>query len=134
MDALTEALPYLLKDNSLYIGLNPNEGYIYYPIILMGKNYEVKLKAILDCGASTLFISQKVVEQKHLPQRKLPEPIHLQNVDLSDNKIGHITHEVELDLQINKHITWEKFLIADIGKDDVIIRIDWLKRHNPKID
>jgi predicted aspartyl protease len=100
----------------------------------MGKNHEVKLKAMLDCGASTLFISQKVVERKHLPRRKLPEPIHLQNVDLTENKIGQITHEVELDLQINKHITRERFLIADIGKDDVIIGIDWLKKHNPEID
>ena len=100
----------------------------------MGKNHEVKLKALIDCGASTLFISKRVADRKHLPRRNLPEPIHLKNVDLTTNKIGEITQEVELDLRINNHTTREKFLIADIGKDEVIIGIDWLKKHNPEIN
>ena len=49
--------------------------------------------------------------------------------------MGDITHVAELGLMVGSHRE-EKiiFTVADIGSEDLIIGIDWLRKHNPEID
>jgi gag-polyprotein putative aspartyl protease len=118
----------------LLIRSNLNEGQIYHSVLLQGRRRNVKVRALVDCGASTLFISPRLVKREKIPTKPLKKSIELRNVDLSPNKIGRVTHKVECGLKVNRHHTNETLLVAEIGEDDVIIGVDWLRRHNPDID
>ena len=49
--------------------------------------------------------------------------------------MGDITHVAELGLQIGEHVEKQAiFTVADIGPEDLIIGIDWLRKHNLEID
>ena len=50
------------------------------------------------------------------------------------NAIGMITHEVDIGLCIGSHEEIATFAVADIGDDDIILGIDWLREHNPEVD
>ena len=49
--------------------------------------------------------------------------------------MGDITHVAELGLVVGNHREDHTiFTVADIGSEDLIIGIDWLRKHNPEID
>lgn len=45
-----------------------------------------------------------------------------------------MTHTVEMLIQHNDQINWCAFLIADIGKDDLILEYPFFESANPQID
>jgi hypothetical protein len=48
--------------------------------------------------------------------------------------MGSITDSIQVNLTIQDHTTPETFLIAELGDDDAMIGIEWIKKHNPEID
>ena len=108
--------------------------HIRFDIQLFGKYKKADLKAMLDCGASTIFIHPRLVKEKNITTRRLPQPIQLRNIDNSMNAIGMITHEADIGLRIGSHEEIATFAVADIGDDDIILGIDWLREHNPEVD
>ena len=108
--------------------------HIHFDVQLFGKYKTADLKAMLDCGASTIFIHPRLVKAKNISTRQLPQPIPLRNIDNSMNAIGMITHEAEIGLRIGAHEETATFAVADIGDDDIILGIDWLREHNPEVD
>ena len=49
--------------------------------------------------------------------------------------MGDITHVAELGLVVGNHQEDHTiFTVADIGSEDLITGIDWLRKHNPEID
>jgi len=65
---------------------------------------EVSVKALLDSGATGLFMSKRLVERQSFKLEKLNKLIKVRNVDGSDNKGGSITHEVEVNLFYKGHV------------------------------
>ncbi|KAG2085771.1 uncharacterized protein F5147DRAFT_549049, partial [Suillus discolor] len=66
---------------------------------------------------------------------KLLRPIPVKNIDGSLNAAGLMTHFAELGLKIGDHVEDKAaFMVTDLGSDDIIIGIDWLRYHNPEID
>lgn len=57
-------------------------------------------KALIDSGASGMFISEKLVRGMGLKTRRLPLPIPVYNVDGTSNKLGEIKEAITLDLEI----------------------------------
>jgi hypothetical protein len=41
---------------------------------------------------------------------------------------------VELQLQYNRHHEHAVFAVTCTGKEDLILGLPWLKKHNPKVD
>ncbi|KAG2342603.1 hypothetical protein BDR05DRAFT_837871, partial [Suillus weaverae] len=67
--------------------------------------------------------------------RKLLRPIPVRNIDGSPNAAGLMTHFAELGLKISDHVEEKAaFMVTDLGSDDIIIGIDWLRYHNPEVD
>ena len=66
--------------------------------------------------------------------RKLKKPIPLYNIDGSENCDGTVSEVAVLDMTIGTHQEPVVFIVTDIGKEDVIIGLDWLREHNPDID
>jgi hypothetical protein len=48
--------------------------------------------------------------------------------------MGSITEFIQADLTVQNHTTPETFLVAELGDDNTMIGIEWIKKHNPKID
>ena len=108
--------------------------HLTFPVQISDGRRTLKATAMLDSGASSIFINSRFVQRHELKTSELEYPILLRNADNTENAMGRITHEVLLDLEVRGH--QEKVLasVADIGDDELIIGIDWLRHHNPEID
>jgi len=103
--------------------------------MLKGKNKEADIKALVDSGASMLFLNKKFVDRNNVDTKMLRRALPVQNIDGTPNNQEPITDYAELGLRIGDH--YEKqaaFMITDLREDNCIIGINWLRYHNPDID
>ena len=94
----------------------------------------VAIKALLDSGATGLFIDQQFVHNNGLKTRILPVPIKVYNIDGSLNQGGLITEEVMLMMSHQGHTEKAIFEVCDLEKAVLIIGHLWLQKHNPEIN
>jgi hypothetical protein len=91
-------------------------------------------EALLDSGATESLINPRLVKQHQLPTKKLPKGRKLFNVDGTTNKQGEITEVVVLTIRCENHFAPHRFLVADIGEDDIILGYPFFEAANPRID
>lgn len=89
---------------------------------------------MVDSGATTKFIHRRFIQQNRVKTRKLSKPIPLFNIDGTTNKDGTISEVAVLNMAIGEHTEQVVFIVTDIGAEDLIIGLDWLREHNPEID
>ncbi|KAF9799016.1 hypothetical protein IEO21_10631 [Rhodonia placenta] len=89
---------------------------------------------MVDSGATTKFINKCFITKNRVRTRKFKEPIPLYNIDGTLNKDGSISEVAVLQMQIGDHVEKTVFTVMDIGPEDVIVGLDWLREHNPEID
>src|SRR5882757_1642509 len=68
---------------------------------------------------------------------KIPGGHFHYNIDGSTNTAGKITHCAVTEIMIpdnRGHISTSTMVITDIDDQDLILGIDWLKKHNPHIN
>jgi len=94
----------------------------------------ITVKALLDSGATGMFIDRKFAEKHGFRMDKLERPLIVTNVDGSNNSGGRITHEVECNVYYRGHQERMKFDVCNLGRTDVILGMPWLVAHNPEID
>jgi len=94
----------------------------------------VVVKALLDSGATGLFMNTTFAKEKGFKMEKLKNPLLVKNVDGMVNVGGAITHQVECNMFFKGHIERVRIDICNLGKIEVILGIPWLTTHNPKID
>ena len=94
----------------------------------------VGIKALFDSGADATIINQRIVEKYHLPTVKLPQEIQFRNADDSVNTIGVVTHRIETNFIVRGHNMPTNFYVANLGRDDAILGMPWIKRYNPTVD
>ncbi|KAJ8581507.1 hypothetical protein M405DRAFT_684592, partial [Rhizopogon salebrosus TDB-379] len=70
---------------------------------LKGKNKEAEVKALVDSGASSLFISERFVKEKQVQTRQLRRALPVRNIDGTYNKARSIKSYTELGLKIGDH-------------------------------
>jgi hypothetical protein len=91
-------------------------------------------KALLNCGASNLFVNSNFVKQNNLSTRKLSCPILVYNVDGTPNKAGGISEVWDAVLWYHDHSKCVIFAVTGLGQQDIILRLTWLYEHNPEVD
>ena len=64
----------------------------------------------------------------------MDRPIPLYNIDGTLNCAGTISEVAILGLQIGDHVEKVVFMVTDISSEDVIIGLDWLRKHIPEVD
>jgi len=94
----------------------------------------VMVKALLDSGATRMFVDRKFAEKHGFKMDKLEKPLVVTNVDGSNNSGGRITHEIECNVYYRGHQERMKFDVCNLGRTDVIFGMPWLVAHNPEID
>ena len=94
----------------------------------------VMIKALLDSGATRMFIDRQMTARHGFKLQKLDRPIAVRNVDSMNNSGGAITHQVEYNVFYKDHIERIRMNIYDLGKTEVILGMPWLAAHNPEIN
>jgi predicted aspartyl protease len=89
---------------------------------------------MVDCGATALFISERFVKENKVRTCPLIRRIRLCNIDGSTNRAGHVEVAARLRLRVGDTEEWQTFLVTDLGPEDVVLGLPWLRKVNPEID
>ena len=89
---------------------------------------------LVNSGATKNFIDIRTAEQWGLPQKTLPNPRPIVNVNGTENKAGAVTTACVLDIQYQKGQQLQRFYITDLGFNQVLLGYPWLHEFNPHID
>ena len=75
----------------------------------------VAVKALLDSGATGLFMDTTFAREKGVKMERIKNPLLVKNVDGTVNVGGAITHQVECNMffkghieRVRMYVTWEK--------------------------
>jgi hypothetical protein len=69
-----------------------------------------------------------------IPLIKLNKPRITRNADRTQNEQGVVTHKAIINLGVNRKEDLTTFFITGLGKDNVILGLTWLRKHNPIIN
>ena len=99
------------------------------------ESYEaVAVKALLDSGATGLFMDMTFAREKRFKMEKLKNPLLVRNIDRTVNVEGAITYQVECNMFFKGHMERARMDVCNLGKKEVILGMQWLAAHNPEID
>ena len=94
--------------------------------------------ALIDSGATGLFMSKGSVKCHRLNTRKLEYSIAVYNINGLPNEAGSITKVVDAILHVNGHSERANFAVTNLGKQNLIqnliLGFTWLQKHNPEIN
>jgi len=94
----------------------------------------VVVRALLDSGATGLFMNMTFVQEKGFKMEKLKKPLSVRNVDGTVNAGGAIMHQVEYNMFFKGYVERARMDICNLGKTEIILGMPWLAAHNPEID
>jgi predicted aspartyl protease len=114
--------------------IDPLGNHFRVNVVIKGINRSIRSPAMIDSGATALFVSKRFVQRHHIICSPLLNTIALHNIDGSKNKAGSLTHFARLTLTIGSWNESTDFLVTDLGPKDIILGLPWLKKVNPTID
>jgi len=94
----------------------------------------VVVKALLDSGATGLFMDTTFARKKGFKMERIKNPLLVKNVDGTVNAGGAIMHQVKCNMFFKGHVERVRMDMCNLGKTEVILGIPWLAAHNPEID
>ena len=94
----------------------------------------VAVRALLDSGATGLFIDMVFTKEKGFKMEKMKKPLMVKNMDRTINVGGAITHQVECNMFFKGHVERVRMDMCNLRKTEVILGMPWLAAHNPEID
>jgi len=98
-------------------------------------NYEgVTVKALLDSGATGMFVDKKFVEEHGFRLEKLDRPVEVKNVNGTSNSGGNIIHKLECNVFYKGHHERLRMDVCNLGRMKMILGMPWLAAHNPEIN
>jgi predicted aspartyl protease len=89
------------------------------------------IKALVDSGATDNFIHPNFVKRMGLGQSELDKPKNIYNIDDTTNRSGQITHYLSLAVTMAGKTQEMRFLITDIGREDILLGYPWLSTYEP---
>ena len=87
---------------------------------------------LVDSGATDNFIHPKLLQRLGLGSQPLDRPQKIWNIDRTTNKAGALTHCVDLEVHTGNRQEIMKFLVTDLGGEDLILGYPWLSTFEPK--
>ena len=94
----------------------------------------VTVKALLDSGATGIFMDKDFAEEQGFKLVKLEKPVEVKNVDGTNNNGERIEYEIECNMYFEGHVERIKVDVCKLERTKVILSILWLVAHNPEID
>ena len=81
----------------------------------------VAVRALLDSGATGLFMDTTFAKEKGFKMEKLKRPLLVRNVDGTVNAGGAITHQVECNMFFKGHVKRARMDVCNLGKTELIL-------------
>jgi len=89
------------------------------------------IKALVDSGATDCFMSEVFIKRMKLGKRPLQKLQKIWNIDNTANQAGSIMHYVDLNIQTNGIKKTIRFLITNIGSEDIVLGYPWMAAFEP---
>jgi hypothetical protein len=109
-------------------------GLMKMPVLLQCTHSKAKKQVIVDSGATSNFISSKLLRKMKIGKRNLPKPRTIWLMHGTRNEERHITHYVDLLVRCGDKSKELKFLITDLGEEEIVLGYPWQKAFQPKIN
>src|SRR5260370_19730568 len=90
-------------------------------------------KALVDSRATDNFMHPHFAKRMGIGTRELPNRRKIWNIDGTMNKGGYLTHYVDLDIQTKGIHKEMRFLLTDLGGEDLILGYPWLATFESKV-
>ena len=87
---------------------------------------------LVDSGATDNFIHPQLIQRLGLGTQHLPQERKIWNIDGTANKAGMISEFVDLRVQTQGRTKQMRFLVTDLGTEDLILGYPWLAVFEPK--
>jgi hypothetical protein len=87
---------------------------------------------LVDSGATDNFIDPRLIKRLGLRSLRLERPRKIWNIDGTNNRAGMISDYVDLNVQSGSKGTKMRFLVTDLGLEDLILGYPWLAYFEPK--
>jgi hypothetical protein len=120
-----------LRCNSVYI---THYRSMRIPVSIHTSYYMADKRALVDSGATDNFMNAAFAARMGLGLKELPTPKKIYNIDNTTNKSGKITHYLDLDVCAKGIHKEMRFLITDIGSEDLLLGYPWLATFEPKFN
>ena len=102
------------------------------PVSIRTRYFMADKKALVDSGAMNNFIHPTFAKRLGLTMTQLEKPKRIYNIDNTSNKSGSITHSLELKVTTKGIEKVIRFLVTDIGNEDILLGYPWLATFEPK--
>ena len=102
------------------------------PVSFRTLHATAKKTILVDLGATDNFIHPKLLKRLGLGSQPLERPRKIWNIDGTTNKAGVLTHCVDLEVRTGGRQEIMKFLVTDLGGEDLILGYPWLSTFEPK--
>ncbi len=103
-------------------------------ISLYTREGKAEVDALLDSKATENLIHPQLIERTKVKKKWLKKERKLFNVDGSQNLLEGITETALLLIKSRQAAANHRFLITDIGEDDLILGYPFFEAINPQID
>ena len=118
-----------IRCNTVYITCYRS---MHVPVSIHTRYFMADKKALVDSGATDNFIHPAFTKRLGLTMTLLEKPKWIYNIDNTSNKLGSITHSLELKVMTKGVDKVMRFLITDIGNKDILLGYPWLATFEPK--
>ncbi len=79
-------------------------------------------------------MSPTFIKKMKLGTQPLQKPKKIWNIDNTENKDGLITHYIDLSVQTKNTHREMRFLVTNIGQEDIVLGYPWLSTFEPQFD
>jgi hypothetical protein len=101
------------------------------PVSVRASYNMADVKALVDSGATDNFMHPNFARRMKIGQQELDKPKNIYNIDDTTNRAGQITHYLNLAVTTGGKTKEMRFLITDIGREDVLLGYPWLSTYKP---
>ena len=119
----------MLKCNTVYLARYRS---MKIPVSLRTAYARADKQILVDSGATDNFIHPRLIRRLALGTQKLERPRKIWNINGTNNKAGRIMEYVDLSVQTGKKQNKMRFLVTDLGHEDLILGYPWLATFEPK--
>ena len=119
----------MLKCNTVYLARYRS---MKIPVSFRTAYARADKQILVDSGATDNFIHPQLIKRLALGTQKLEHARKIWNIDGTNNKAGRIMEYVDLSIQTGQKQNKMRFLVTDLGHEDLILGYPWLATFEPK--
>src|SRR6266702_2486966 len=101
------------------------------PVLFESAHVTAEREVLIDSGATDNFISKNLLHRLKIGYLPVETPIKIWNVDGTHNQDGAISHFTDLQVRTGNETKTLRFLITNLGRDEVILGYPWLTAFKP---